>query len=116
MNIKYYMKYIALIAILVVCIHGDRRIVSRPIESTYNQYGRVDALTIQWKCYETIYEYDYVKVTLPEPIHDASLTIRFSLQTAYSKDIIILQQSLAYVGANTYYLPMQNNLTTDVWY
>lgn len=109
-------KFMIVLALLVLCSLADRRIVSRPISSTYNQYGRVSSLIVEWKCYQPIYESDFLKITLPEPIHGTSLTIAFSLLTAHSLSIIASSSSEPYVGSNTYYLGVKANLTADVWY
>lgn len=113
---NYMKKVIILLALLLICSLADRRIVSRPIFSTYNQYGRVSSLIVEWKCYQPIYESDFIKITLPETIHNTSLTITFSLLTAHSLSIISSASSLSYVGSNAYFLPVKVNLTADVWY
>lgn len=106
---------LVLLSLAYLCA-ADRRIVSRPIQSSYNQYGKADRLIIQWKTYEAIYNYDYLKITLPEIIHDVSLKISFNLRSAHSLNILSSQTSLPYVGSNAYFLPIMVNLTANVWY
>lgn len=111
------MKFvILLLALLLILASADRRFVSRPIKSSYNQYGKIDLLIIQWKVYEPIYYNDYIKVTFPEIIHDSSLLVSYSILTAHSLDIITYRNSLSYAGSNSYFLPVQTNLTANVWY
>lgn len=45
------MKKIILILLLVVLSLSDRRIVSRPIKTEYNQYGGLTGITIEFKAY-----------------------------------------------------------------
>lgn len=90
--------------------------VSRPIHSTYNQYGKANSLIIEWKCYQPIYETDFLKLTFPETIHNTSLTVPFSLSTAHSLSIIATSTSVSYAGGNVYYFPVNANLTAGTWY
>lgn len=73
-------------------------------------------MIIQWKSSQALFANDYIKITLPETIHNGSLTISYSISTAYSKEITNNQNSLAYLGSNTYYLPVSANLSSSTWY
>ncbi len=73
-------------------------------------------MIIQWKSSSALFANDYIKITLPETIHNGSLTISYSISTAYSKEIINNQNSLAYLGSNTYYLLVSANLSSSTWY
>jgi hypothetical protein len=110
------MRILVLLVLLFLAVQADRRIVSRPIQSTYNQYGDIDQMIIQWKSSQPIFTNDYIKITLPETIHNGSLSISYSLSTAYSTGIVSNQNSVAYVGSNTYYLPVNANLSASIWY
>lgn len=59
------MKLFIFLALFFLLVQSDRRIVSRPIQSTYNQHGKANSLIIEWKSTEPIYDTDILKVTLP---------------------------------------------------
>ena len=107
---------------LLICIFSltfggcERVLVSRPILTSYNQYGNLQHFTLEWKSYHTIYQGNYIMIVFPEPIHGTETLIDFSISTAHSLSVIFAQQSLPYVSSNTYYLPVSVDLSPGVWY
>lgn len=80
------MKTIILILLMTALCYSDRRIVSRPIKTEYNQYGGLTGILIEFKAYEIIYADDYFRVSLPETIHSSATNLHYSIMTsnAYS--------------------------------
>jgi len=110
------MRIIVLLILLFLAVHADRRMVSRPMRSTYNQYGDIEQIIMQFKSSMPIFSNCYFKLTVPETLHNTSLSISFSLSTAYSATIIEAHNSLPYVGSNTYYFPVTANISAGAWY
>jgi hypothetical protein len=111
------MKIIVILALLLCTGLADRRIIARPIQSTYNQYGGIEQIIVQWKCFNTIFANDFIKITVTEPLHgNTSLAISFSLSTANSNSAIVRKNSLPYASNNTYFLPVSTNLSGSIWY
>ena len=52
-------------------------LVSRPIQTTYNQYGALDSFVIQWKPSHHLFPQDYIKIAFDQPIHDSIETDPF---------------------------------------
>jgi hypothetical protein len=55
------------------------QVVSRPIQTTYTEFGGFESFQISWKPLEDVCSTCYIQVAFPEVIHSNALPLTFSL-------------------------------------
>lgn len=108
-------RYLILLFLLMLLPCLRSYLLSRPIQSTYTEFGTLSSFLLQFNPQTTISSSCTLQVTFPQALHSTNLYILYSLSNSNNLPLVISSKSLIPIG-NTYSFYPNITLPLNTWY